>query len=116
MPQLTVLTNVTRENVPKNFTQRATQIMVAEIKKDAKYMSVCVVPDCIMSFGGTSDPCAQVTLSSIGNLGLEENKRISKSLSELLESALGLMPTRYYIHFRDDSRENTGYNGSTFAK
>ena len=58
-------------------------------------MSVCVVPDCIMSFGGTSDPCAQVTLSSIGNLGLEENKRISKSLSELLESALGLMPTRY---------------------
>ena len=40
MPQLTVLTNVTRENVPKNFTQRATQIMVAEIKKDAKVCDI----------------------------------------------------------------------------
>ena len=33
-----------------------------------------------MSFGGSSNPCAQVAASSIGNLGLEENKRISKAL------------------------------------
>ena len=47
-----------------------------------------------MSFGGSSDPCAQVAVSSIGNLGLEENKRISKAISEILESALGLKPDR----------------------
>ena len=36
MPQLTVLTNVSRDKVPEDFLKNATQIMVNEIKKDAK--------------------------------------------------------------------------------
>ena len=55
----------------------------------------CVLfPTVLCPLEGVRHPCAQVAVSSIGNLGLEENKRISKALSEFLESALGLKPDR----------------------
>lgn len=47
-----------------------------------------------MVFGGTNEPCAYVTLMSIGRLGIEENKKHSNAIMNELERSLGISPAR----------------------
>ena len=51
-----------------------------------------------MSFGGSTDPCASITITSVGKLGVEENKAISKVIYDLLDTKLGIPDNRYYRH------------------
>ena len=50
-----------------------------------------------MSFGGSNEPCAYVTLMSIGKLGLDENKKHSNAIMTALEKHLGISPARVCI-------------------
>ena len=47
-----------------------------------------------MSFGGSSEPCAVANLMSIGALGVEQNKKHSKVLFDLVEKELGVANDR----------------------
>jgi phenylpyruvate tautomerase len=47
-----------------------------------------------MTFGGTNEPCAYVTLMSIGRLGIEENKKHSNAIMNELEKLLEIPPSR----------------------
>ena len=58
-------------------------------------MAVEVYPDVMMSLGGTDEPCAQVTLSSIGSLGKSENVIISDKICNHLQAQIGVLPSRY---------------------
>lgn len=53
-----------------------------------------IIPDVIMSFGGTTEPCAIANLMSIGALGVEQNKKHAKVLYELVEKELGVTTDR----------------------
>lgn len=68
-----------------------------------------------MSFGGTFEPCAHVSLISIGRLGVEENKKHSKVIMNELEK-LGIPSNRVYIFFQDVHPFEIGYNKTTFAE
>ena len=67
-----------------------------------------------MTFGASSEPCANITLSSIGRLGVEENKRYSKAIMESLEKDLGISPLRCFIFYNDYKASDVGYDRSTF--
>ena len=54
-----------------------------------------IIPDVQMGFGGTRDPCAMIEVNSIGKLGIEENKAISKAIFDLIKSKLNIPNTRY---------------------
>lgn len=62
---------------------------------------------------GTSEPCALITVLSIGRLGIEENKKHSKAIMTELNK-LGIPGDRMYISFVDPKPEDVGYNFSTF--
>lgn len=47
-----------------------------------------------MSMGGTTDPCAQATLMSIGMLGKEQNKSHSAVLFDHINKELGISKDR----------------------
>ena len=47
-----------------------------------------------MSFGGSNEPCAYVTLMSIGKLGPDENKKHSNVIMTALDKHLGISPAR----------------------
>jgi phenylpyruvate tautomerase len=68
----------------------------------------------MISFGGTSEPCAYVTLTSIGRLGVEENKKHSHVIMEELKK-IGVASTRCYIYFQDVKPFEIGFNKTTFA-
>lgn len=47
-----------------------------------------------MSWGGSTEPAAQATLMSIGALGVEENKKHSRALYDLISKDLNIPPDR----------------------
>lgn len=51
-----------------------------------------------MSWGGSSGPAAQATLMSIGALGVDQNKKHSKALFEIVNKELGIPPDKYAAH------------------
>lgn len=53
-----------------------------------QYVSVQVNPDQVMSFGGSSAPCAICSLHSIGKISAPQNKAYSAMLSALLAKRL----------------------------
>lgn len=69
-----------------------------------------------MTFGGTTEPCGQAWLMSIGQLGKRENMAHSKRIFEKVSQSLGIPPTRMFITFTDAAAMNVGYNGTTFAE
>lgn len=59
-----------------------------------QYIAVHVVPDQLMAFGGSSDPCALCSLHSIGKIGGAQNRSYSKLLCGLLAERLHISPDR----------------------
>lgn len=43
-----------------------------------------------MAFGGTKEPCAIASLMSIGQLGVEENKKHAAAIFQLVKDTLGI--------------------------
>ncbi|XP_069071273.1 macrophage migration inhibitory factor isoform X2 [Pleurodeles waltl] len=80
-----------------------------------QYIAIHIVPDQMMSFGGTTDPCAICSLYSIGKIGASQNKTYSKMLCDLLNKELHIPANRVYINFFDLNAANVGWDGSTFA-
>ncbi|MPC28170.1 Macrophage migration inhibitory factor [Portunus trituberculatus] len=56
-----------------------------------------VLPDQLMSFGGSSEPCASVRLSSIGRLGVELNKTYAAKIFVFMEKHLGISNDRIFL-------------------
>lgn len=59
-----------------------------------QYIAVHVVPDQLMTFSGSSDPCALCSLHSIGKIGGAQNRTYSKLLCGLLADRLHISPDR----------------------
>lgn len=55
-----------------------------------QYVWITIVPDLLMSKGGARTPCARCEVISIGNLGEEENVKISKALCDVISSKLSI--------------------------
>ena len=104
MPLIKISTNVSKEKFPLEFHTNLVDLIAVALNKPKQYVACHIIPDQMMSFGGNgTDPCAQVLLQSIGRLGIEENKSLSKLIAHELETKLGIAPNRQYIFFHDVS-------------
>ncbi|KAF8787191.1 macrophage migration inhibitory factor homolog [Argiope bruennichi] len=115
MPTFILNTNVSKDKIPGDFLKNTAKLVAEVLKKPISYVVVHVNPDQMISWGGTSDPCANATLGSIGSLGTSENVKISKALFEHVKDNLGIKADRMYITYVDLERANVGYMGTTFA-
>jgi len=114
MPHLRIETNVSRAQVPKDLAKTLCQVISSSLGKPLNYVCVTIVPDCIQSWGGGDEPCGQAVVMSIGQLGVKENMKHSKSIFEAVNKGLGISPEKLYIHFQDAKSQDVGYNGTTF--
>ncbi|NXU67553.1 MIF factor, partial [Horornis vulcanius] len=80
-----------------------------------QYLAIQISLDHVMSFGGSTDPCAMCFLYSIGKIGEQENKVYSKLLCDLLNKQLKIPSDRIYISFFDLSPGDVGWHDITFA-
>ncbi|NWI35838.1 MIF factor, partial [Picathartes gymnocephalus] len=80
-----------------------------------QYLVVLISPDQVMSFSGSTDPCAMSFLYSTGKIREQENKVYSKFLCDLPNKQLKIPSDRVYISFFDISPGNVGWNNTTFT-
>ncbi|XP_071479702.1 macrophage migration inhibitory factor-like [Diadema antillarum] len=115
MPLLQVFTNVRDSKIPDGFLSDMSDMFQKAIGKPMEYIEVHVVPNQMLMFAKSDAPCAVVNLVSIGQLGVEENKVISQTVSTTLKDKLGIPADRMYVIFRDIAPQDVGFNNTTFA-
>lgn len=111
---LTVNTNVSPKDVPKNLKEQLTKVIAASLGKPVGYIAVHINPGQDISFGGTEEPAALCDLVSIGALTKESNRKHSKAIMDVLKSDLKVSPSRTYISFKNMSDADIGFQGTTF--
>lgn len=114
MPILQITTNVPKEKVTPDVLTTLSKMVAEMLGKSEAYCMVHVVPDQLMTFGGTTEPCAVALFCSLGKLGVEENKSYAAKLYPYLETTLGIPSGRMYMSFRDMKTSEIGYKGTTF--
>ncbi|CAK8694754.1 unnamed protein product [Clavelina lepadiformis] len=115
MPELVIKTNVKKESIKSTILQDLTKILVEALQKPEKYISVVVIPDLWMSFGGTEEPCATCCLTSVNQFhDAEANRNYAKCVLNYLYDALGVSQERAYLEFNRSTRETMGYKADTF--
>ncbi len=60
-------------------------------------MMVNIHTDSPLIFGGTEEPAANGTLHSIGAIGGEKNKAITKAIQDIVTAKLGVPNDRFYL-------------------
>ncbi|XP_045468857.1 macrophage migration inhibitory factor homolog [Harmonia axyridis] len=114
MPYLRIETNIPSEDISKDLPSKLCNIIASSLGKPLSYCVATIVGGVNMSWGGSKEPAAQATLMSIGALGRDENKKISKAIFEAVGKELNLPNDRMYITFNNVKSEDVGYNGTTF--
>ncbi|XP_027552647.1 macrophage migration inhibitory factor-like [Neopelma chrysocephalum] len=115
MPKFIVNTNISKGKIPESFTGELIQQLSKALDKPAQYLAVQISPDQMMSFGGSTDPCAICFLYSIGKIREQENKVYSKLLCDLLNKELKIPSDQIYVSFFNISAGNVSWNNNTFA-
>lgn len=116
MPGITVNTNVKLSAEQQEALLKQLSKAVSEaIQKPEQYVMVAVNDSRPLIFAGTTDPCAMCQVTSIGNIDLEHNTKVSAAMADALNAVCGISKERYYCSFTDFARENMGFKGATFA-
>ena len=63
---------------------------VLSLNLSLQRISVIVNPDQMMSFGGSVEPCALMTVTAIGGLGAEVNKKVAEPMFKLIKDMLNI--------------------------
>lgn len=114
MPFCRVETNVDLNNDAKeNLAGTVSKLISSALGKPEQRVMVLVHDSTVMTFGGTTDATAFVTLGSIG-LSPDQRLDISDKVCTLLDSEYGISSKRIYIDFRDLERSMVGWDGHTF--
>ncbi|XP_006130305.1 macrophage migration inhibitory factor-like [Pelodiscus sinensis] len=115
MPKFIINTNVSKDEVTDCFIGELTQQLPKALGKPAQYVALQISTDQLMSFHGSTGPCAMCFLYCIGKIGEQENKVYSKLLCDLLSKHLKIPADRIYISYFDMSAANIGWNCTTMA-
>ncbi|KAG8179972.1 hypothetical protein JTE90_016305 [Oedothorax gibbosus] len=97
MPIFTINTNLAQKLIKPDFLSKTAEVVAAVLNKPLSYVVVHINADQMMSWGGSTDPCAVAQLESIGQLGKAQNKKISAKLYEHIQNSLGIKPDRFVL-------------------
>lgn len=115
MPDIRLTTNLDMTpDARLSLAQKLTAIVSKILGKEEKWILVHVQDGQTMTFGGTTDPLAQLSLAS---LGLSDDKcpDLARELTEVLVQELKLDPQRIFMEFSSPPRERFAWNGKTFG-
>uniref|UniRef100_A0A2R9AH95 D-dopachrome decarboxylase n=1 Tax=Pan paniscus TaxID=9597 RepID=A0A2R9AH95_PANPA len=91
MPFLELDTNLPANRVPAGLEKRLCAAAASILGKPADRVNVTVRPGLAMALSGSTEPCAQLSISSIGVVGTaEDNRSHSAHFFEFLTKELAL--------------------------
>ncbi|VVC32429.1 Hypothetical protein CINCED_3A012702 [Cinara cedri] len=95
MPHFRLETNVPKSKVTPEVLKTLSKAVAKTLGKPESYVVVTVVPDQLMVFNGTNEPCGTGILMSIGALGVEQNKNHASVLYPIIKDLLGIPGDRF---------------------
>ncbi|CAH4038980.1 unnamed protein product [Pieris brassicae] len=116
MPCLKVLTNLPNSKIPKDFVNKIVPVLSKTVRKPEQNFMVVISGECPLSFGGVSTEYGAVaSIESIGNLGPDVNKVITKEVTDFISRELGIKPDNFFLTFYDLAAYNVARNGETIG-
>jgi phenylpyruvate tautomerase PptA (4-oxalocrotonate tautomerase family) len=113
--QLETSCSVSDPQKKQALAQTLSALAAAGIGKPQQYVMASVHDNMAMSMSGTGDPCALVTVKSIGGLSKAVNQSLTAQVAQVLQAELGIEPNRVYVTFAELAPTHWGWNGSTFG-
>jgi phenylpyruvate tautomerase len=107
-------------SIPVNESQRQkllgsmSQILAEETHKPVQYV-MAAVQQADMAHGRDTAPSAFADIRSIGALNKSTNAAISRRFCDMLDTELGIAPSRIYLNFSDIAAVNWGNDGGVFG-
>uniref|UniRef100_A0A2K5QJ68 Uncharacterized protein n=1 Tax=Cebus imitator TaxID=2715852 RepID=A0A2K5QJ68_CEBIM len=100
MPFLELDTNLPANRVPAGLEKRLCAAAASILGKPADRVNVTMRPGLAMVLHGSTEPCAQLSVSSIGVVGTaEDNRSHSAHFFEFLTKELALDQDRFQVRF-----------------
>ena len=113
MPYIELKTNV---KIEENIKTELHGMFGREIElingKTEKWLMTAVTGDVSMSFAGSDEPCAFVSVSIFGAARDEEYDALTASLCGKVSAALGIPEDRIYVKYEEVS--HWGWNSANF--
>lgn len=115
MPLLKLETTAVLSDDQRQALLAALSKITAEtIGKPEEYVMVSINP-AAMSMSGKPGEAAFVDLRSIGGLGGDVRRKLSRGIGKLLKDSLAVPQNRVYLNFTDVAAGDWGWDGDTFG-
>ncbi|XP_003477795.1 D-dopachrome decarboxylase [Cavia porcellus] len=116
MPFIELETNLPASRLPDGLEKRLCGAAATILSKPENSVIVIVRSGTTMLLGGSTEPCAQLVISSIGVVGTaEENRGHSAGFFEVLTKELALGQDRIVIRFYPLERWQIGKKGTVMT-
>lgn len=113
MPYLNVNTNLpVSDSEQQDWLEEATNFISRVVDIPTDYVMTQLQASQKISFAGTHDPCAFVSLRAIG-LNEAKSQTLSRELCAFLEDTLKIPAERTFIEFSNTPRHLWGWNSKT---
>lgn len=116
MPSCIINTNVLKSELPNDFSKNLADVVASTLGKPKEVVCITVRPELEMFWNGSSAPCCEVFIGTVGNVGKEVNAKHTKSISEFLQGELKLSNERVHIFYQDFPPEMVGWKGKTILE
>ncbi|KAF9521964.1 Tautomerase/MIF superfamily [Crepidotus variabilis] len=116
MPFISLTTNVQIKDL-KSLNLELSKSLIIKLSSETlglpeALVSVHVIQNESLSFGGTSDPAFSL---KIGTISTEANIKYTEAYSAFLKEKLSISNDRGFIFFVDVGKTNIGFKGTTVA-
>ncbi|XP_050526320.1 macrophage migration inhibitory factor homolog [Daktulosphaira vitifoliae] len=114
MPRLSLDTNLPTLKIPNDFLSNSGKILSDTLGKGSKYCVTTVNAGLKMYVSSSNEPCGLVSVTSIGSIGPEENKKHITAITDYVQQATGIPKNRLFVFFQSNTPDSTGHLGTTF--
>ena len=89
--------------------------LASHLGKPESYVMTAFESEVPMTFAGSTDPVCYIEIKSVGTMGGDRAKSMSKDFCAKINNALGVPQNRIYIEFADAKGSMWGWDGRTFG-
>ena len=111
MPYCNIKTTVKVEN-KKELSKALTKVTELIPGKTENWIMTSIDDEAVMTFAGTDDPCALITLKTYGEPARKYYDMVTAGFTETVSSLLGIQPDRIYVDH--EPIKTWGWNGANF--
>lgn len=118
MPICQITVSLPKEKVPADFSKQVAEVLARCLRKPIHYVVVHVATDQHIFSGSASNattPTGLATLSSIGSVGLEDNRKTIAEVTKLVNAKLGISADEFRMVFVDLRADMVGCSGKLYA-